>query len=382
MPKNETVSPTRAALYIRVSTEEQAMRGYSLEAQREVLESHAKSHGMLIAGYYQDEAKSARKPCRVRPACMRLLSDVEAGKIDLILFIKLDRWFRNVADYYEVQKILDAHVVHWQTVLEDYETITSSSVRATAAYIRQAYGQNWDNVRCRRNLYQTLYIGHYESNGRVNENFCPPIVPRELFDAVQKLLSNNAKANPTGRAFLFTSLLICAECGHRLAGIRNGWYCYYRCRTYTERRTCPHKKQIREEDVEQWLFSFLGDQLEKQRLEWDIKEARRKQAASSVDRAAIRRKLTRLKELYVAEMIDLEEYRRDYELYTAQLAEHPTIPAEEERPNFEAVEAILAKGFHSIYDSFAPEEKRTLWRSVIKEIHVDKERQITRIVFL
>lgn len=134
--------------------------------------------------------------------------------------------------------------------------------------------------------------------------------------------------------------------------------------------------------MEQWLFSFLGDELEKQRLEWDIKEAKRKQAASSVDRAAIRRKLSRLKELYVAEMIDLEEYRRDYELYTAQLAERPAIHAEEERPNFEAVEAILAKGFRSIYDNFEPEEKRTLWRSVIKEIHVDKERQITRIVFL
>ena len=134
--------------------------------------------------------------------------------------------------------------------------------------------------------------------------------------------------------------------------------------------------------MEAWLFSFLGDELEKQRLEWDIKEAKRKQAAASIDRAAIRRKLSRLKELYVNEMIDLEEYRRDYELYTSQLAERPTPSAEEERPNFEAVEAILAKGFRSIDDSFEPEEKRTLWRSVIKEIHVDKERQITGIVFL
>ena len=80
-------------------------------------------------------------------------------------------------------------------------------------------------------------------------------------------------------------------------------------------------------------------------------------------------------------MIDLEEYRRDYGLYTSQLAERPKPSAEEERPNFEAVEAILARGFRSIYDSFEPEEKRTLWRSVIKEIHVDKERQITGIVF-
>ena len=126
----------------------------------------------------------------------------------------------------------------------------------------------------------------------------------------------------------------------------------------------------------------LGDELEKQRLEWEIKEAKRKQAAASIDRAAIRRKLTRLKELYVAEMIDLDEYRRDYELYTTQLAERTAPSAEEERPNFEAIEAILETGFRKIYDGLEREEKRTLWRSVIKEIRVDKERQITGISFL
>ena len=108
-------------------------------------------------------------------------------------------------------------------ILDAFEHYRSTvSVRATAAYIRQTYGLNWDNVRCHLNLCQTLYIGHYESNGRVNPNFCPPIVPRDLYDDVQKLLSNNTKANPTERVFLFTSLLICAECGHRLAGIKNG----------------------------------------------------------------------------------------------------------------------------------------------------------------
>ena len=48
MPKNEAASPLRAALYIRVSTEEQALRGYSLEAQHEALTSYAKAHHMLI----------------------------------------------------------------------------------------------------------------------------------------------------------------------------------------------------------------------------------------------------------------------------------------------------------------------------------------------
>ena len=456
MTKKETAAPLRVDLYIRVSGQEQAIKGLSLEAQQEALEEYARERGWVIVGVYIDAAKTARKRLGKRTNFLRMLEDVKQDKVDLILFTRLDRWFRSVADYYKVMEILDAHNCGWLTTQEQYDTTTaggrlyinlrlsiaqneadlcgerigvvldskvkhgtvvsgkipfgyrinkekrleivpqdaaiildafehyrsSVSVRATAAYIQLTYGLNWDNIRCRRNLCQTLYIGHYESNGRVNPNFCPPIVPRDLYDDVQKLLSNNTKANPTGRVFLFTSLLICAECGHRLAGLQTGYGPYYRCPQHYSRRTCGHKKQIRETAVEEWLFTFLGDELEKQRLEWEVKEARRKQAAASVDRAAIRRKLSRLKELYVNEMIDLEEYRRDYELYTTQLAERTAPSAEEERPNFEAIEAILETGFRKIYDGLEREEKRTLWRSVIKEIHVDKERQITRISFL
>lgn len=456
MGKNETAAPLRVDLYIRVSGQEQAIKGLSLEAQQEDLEEYAKERGWVIVGVYIDAAKTARKRLGKRTNFLRMLEDVKQDKVDLILFTRLDRWFRSVADYYKVMEILDAHNCGWLTTQEQYDTTTAGgrlyinlrlsiaqneadlcgerigvvldskvkhgtvvsgkipfgyrineekrlevvpenaaiildafehyrstvSVRATAAYIQRTYGLNWDNIRCRRNLCQTLYIGHYESNGRVNPNFCPPIVPRDLYDDVQKLLSNNTKANPTGRVFLFTSILICAECGHRLAGLQTGYGPYYRCPQHYSRRTCDHKKQIREPAVEEWLFTFLGGELEKQRLEWEVKEARRKQATASIDRVAIRRKLSRLKELYVNEMIDLEEYRRDYELYTAQLAERTAPAAEEERPNFEAIEVILDTGFRKIYDGLEREEKRTLWRSVIKEIHVDKERQITRIVFL
>ena len=424
MSKKEAAAPLRVDLYIRVSGQEQAIKGLSLEAQQENLEEYARERGWVIVGTYIDAAKTARKRMYKRTNFLRMLEDVKQDKVDLILFTRLDRWFRSVADYYKVMEILDAHNCGWLTTQEQYDTTTaggrlyinlrlsiaqneadlcgerfgvvldskvkhgtvvsgkipfgyrineekrleivpqdaaiildafehyrsSVSVRATAAYIQRTYGLNWDNIRCRRNLCQTLYIGHYESNGRVNPNFCPPIVPRDLYDDVQKLLSNNTKANP--------------------------------CPQHYSRRTCGHKKQIRETAVEEWLFTFLGDELEKQRLEWEVKEARRKQAAASVDRAAIRRKLSRLKELYVNEMIDLEEYRRDYELYTTQLAERTAPSAEEERPNFEAIEAILETGFRKIYDGLEREEKRTLWRSVIKEIHVDKERQITRISFL
>ncbi|MBR2422579.1 MAG: recombinase family protein [Oscillospiraceae bacterium] len=116
----------RVALYIRVSTEEQAMHGYSLQAQEDNLIQYAQEHGYKIVGIYRDEGNSARKPITKRKVVLQLLEDVEAGKLDLILFIKLDRWTRNVEAYHTVQKVLDAHNVSWQTTMEDYETLTAN----------------------------------------------------------------------------------------------------------------------------------------------------------------------------------------------------------------------------------------------------------------
>ena len=51
----------RVALYIRVSGEEQKIKGLSLESQRERLEAYAREQGWVIVGIYIDAAKTARK---------------------------------------------------------------------------------------------------------------------------------------------------------------------------------------------------------------------------------------------------------------------------------------------------------------------------------
>ena len=116
----------RVALYPRVSTEEQAAHGYSLELQEEALVRYANDHGYKIVGIYRDEGNSARKPVMKRKVMLQLLEDVKAGKIDRILFLKLDRWFRNVREYHIVQEILEAHGVTWQATIEEYDTVTAN----------------------------------------------------------------------------------------------------------------------------------------------------------------------------------------------------------------------------------------------------------------
>lgn len=116
----------RVALYIRVSTEEQAMHGISLIAQEDSLVRYAQDRGYKIVGIYRDEGNSARKPVSKRPVMLQLLEDVKSDKIDRILFTKFDRWSRNVREYHNVQEILEAHNVTWQATLEDYDTLSAN----------------------------------------------------------------------------------------------------------------------------------------------------------------------------------------------------------------------------------------------------------------
>lgn len=118
----------RAAIYVRVSTAEQKEHGLSVDNQLGALKNYCQERGFLVAGIYNDAGISARKKYKSRPALLQLLEDCQKHKIDIILFTKLDRWFRSVADYYEVQSQLDAAKVPWRAIWEDYETETSAGV--------------------------------------------------------------------------------------------------------------------------------------------------------------------------------------------------------------------------------------------------------------
>lgn len=454
--RKEAGTLLRAALYIRVSGEEQKIKGLSLEAQQERLEGYAKEHGWIVSGIYVDAAKTARKNMHKRAEFQRMIESVKRDEVDVLLFCRLDRWFRSVADYYKIMEILEAHNCGWVTSDEEYDTSTANgrlyinvklsiaqneadidgeridvvfdskiahgtvvsgscpfgfrvntdkrlevvpesaaivqdafqryestvSKRGTIKYIRETYGVNWCEATFRRMLSEELYTGVYNRGGRRNDNFCPQIISRTQFDRVQALLKRNARSAPSGRIYLFTSILKCAECNHKMAGrmasINQAYY--YRCGQHFQRGRCSHRSEAREDVIEKWLFDNLESELNRVRLEWEVKAAEKKKAALRTDKASLKRKLTKLKELYVNELIDIEEYRKDYEIYTAALRDLPE-PEAEAPPDFKAVEKLLQSDFKNIYESLTREEKRTLWRSVISEIRIDSENHITGISF-
>lgn len=114
------------AIYVRVSTQEQKVHGISVDAQEAVCREWVKAQGHHLIGVYNDAGLSARAKYTKRSAMLRLIDDIRADRVELIVFTKLDRWFRNVADYYEVQAVLEEHHVKWRAIQEDYETETAS----------------------------------------------------------------------------------------------------------------------------------------------------------------------------------------------------------------------------------------------------------------
>ena len=113
----------RVGIYCRVSTDEQARYGISLDCQQEALIRYATKMGYSIVDFYIDDGYTGTN--LKRPGLQRLLRDVQAQKMDIVLVTKLDRWCRGVKNYYKLDDILAPNKVIWKTILEEYDTSTA-----------------------------------------------------------------------------------------------------------------------------------------------------------------------------------------------------------------------------------------------------------------
>ena len=118
----------RCAIYTRKSSEEGLEQDFnSLDAQREACEAYIKSQKSEgwkpVRTQYDDGGFSGGN--LERPALTRLLTDIEAGKIDTVVVYKVDRLTRALADFAKIVEILDAHRVTFVSVTQQFNTTTS-----------------------------------------------------------------------------------------------------------------------------------------------------------------------------------------------------------------------------------------------------------------
>lgn len=435
----------RAAIYLRVSTDQQVQEGDSIPAQLDALTRYVNDRpDMILAGEYIDGGVSGTKADREE--LTRLTADIVAGKIDRVLITKLDRLYRSIRHYVKTMEVWEAHGVGWTAIWEPmYDTTTpqgrlvvnqmmsiaqfeaentSQRIRAVMEYkitqgeavtgtvpigyqikdkhlvivpeeaelVRQVFNEysitgsinaatrlynRTGTTLTKRGIRGMLTNRKYIGEHRGNTAYCPPIVDKALFDDVQRKISMNVSAS-CKHVNIFRGILICGCCGRKMAAVHRGTQTSYRCPGYyVPPRRCTNRKIISERVVEQYLI----DQLPQMAMDVIANEREeRQQVDTSKQVAALDRKLDRLKELYLAELITIDEYKHDRADLDAQKTALQS-EAEPPKKDLSALCDFLAiKDLHALIRDLSPEDRRYLWRGVVKEIRFFDDRHLETIV--
>ncbi|MCM3665553.1 recombinase family protein [Mesobacillus subterraneus] len=293
----------KAALYIRVSTEEQAKEGYSISAQKQKLKAYCIAQDWEVAGVYVDEGLSAKD--MNRPQLELMMKDIQNGKVDCVLVYRLDRLTRSVLDLYKLLETFEKYDCKFKSATEVFETTTAlgrmfitivaamaqwerenlaerirfgltekarqgkwavnlapfgydiegdylvinKEEARTVQYIYDEYlsgkGMNtisidlnkkgistktdstWHATKLQYILKNPAYIGTMRWNYRVNkenyfevENAIPPIISKDQFEQVQKVMEARSVSHPRAATseFIFSGVVKCARCGSPLTG--------------------------------------------------------------------------------------------------------------------------------------------------------------------
>lgn len=431
----------RAALYPRVSTDEQAKFGLSIHDQQADLEEYARANKMKIVGVYADEGFSARKKIEQRPAMMRLLEDVKSGKIDIVLVTKLDRWFRNIGEYYKVQEILESHNVSWKTIYEDYDTSTAAGrlkiniMLAVAQDEADRTSERIKKVLDSKKARNEVCTGHLPKGYKIEGKYAvidpesepvvrrflttfletgsihdaifsvpklhlsyrtaskmlynrgyvgdwhglklPPYLTEEEFQRIQDLRRKPVRKVEKNRTYLFSGLLVCGECGRRVGGrprkLANGGESYvYSCDGIYQYRDCENHSHIMEYTIEHYLLETIDT-----KIAITINaEPTEKEVDYSEQKKSIQKKLSKLSDLYLEDLIEKDEYVKRYAALTSELdaicEKEKVIPQKTKQE----LSNIFFDGWQEIYNNLTRENKKSFWKLKIKEIRLYKDRRI------
>lgn len=432
----------RTVIYCRVSTEQQAQDGDSIEAQLAACKQYINSReDCILTDTFVDAGVSGQK--LKRDELMELLSKVRKNEVDLIVFTKLDRWFRSSINFLNTQEILKEHRCQWVAIQEPHYNMNTPQgqmltqiimsvaeleaknagqrVRMTfdhkvqkgevlsgntplgyrienkhliideenAVLVRRAFeifdqtekyvkvhafllenNQRRSFTCIKKMLGEKKYIGVF----RGNTNYCPPIVPEELFFSVQSKIKTGVRSTRK-RCYVFSGLILCSECGCRMPGqARSNGSKFYRCPRHFVYKECGNFKSYTETVLEKQLVKKLKPAIQDYIVNCKIKN--QPIADNSKKITALENKKRRLIDLYTEELIDINEFKMRKEVIETELKKlEQQLPARE--VDTSKLEQILNMDLETTYFKLSDEEKRFFWKSVVKKIVADSQKNLT-----
>jgi DNA invertase Pin-like site-specific DNA recombinase len=170
--------------YVRVSTEEQAMSGAGLEAQRRAIAAECKRHGWELVETIEDAGYSAKD--LKRPGVQEALRALEAGKAKALVVAKLDRLSRSMLDFAAL--MATAQKQSWALVALDCAVDTSTPAGEAMAHVLATFGQFERRLISQRTK-EALAV-RKASGVRPGR---PPNVPQSVVRRIQRLRARGCR---------------------------------------------------------------------------------------------------------------------------------------------------------------------------------------------
>src|SRR3989338_5872914 len=122
-PSSDPPPTPKVGIYVRVSTEEQAKEGISIDAQIDRCQAYCKARGWQVFKIYTDAGYSAGTLSR--PALKDLLEDARTKQLNILLVYKIDRFSRKLQDLISALEHLKAQNINFTSVTEQIDTTTA-----------------------------------------------------------------------------------------------------------------------------------------------------------------------------------------------------------------------------------------------------------------
>lgn len=279
----------------------------------------------------------------------------------------------------------------------DFYINHAGDTKITFDYFKEHFpSKSYDTYK--KILTDTSYIGNYKLY-RKNiyvKDYIPAILDDETFYTVQNLLKKKrriSKNHTNAPITLFDGLIRCSKCGASLSRHisyqKYGTYVSYSCwkshklsGKEKEQFRCMNKTSISESKIEQMLLQSFRAQAEKRIAENSVEN--KKNRNTFIDNSKlIKKKLEKLKDLYIDDLIDKETYKKDYTKLIKDLEENEQNKLQyvKSKPkDLSYLKELLNSDYEKIYHSLSPIDKRNVWLNVIDYIYFDGVK-IERIIF-
>lgn len=156
----------------------------------------------------------------------------------------------------------------------------------------------------------------------------------------------------------------------RMADGSEKMYKNYRCNFKAQSKLCDRGKTYREADLEEYMLAHIRPALSDYIAKYEVTAASTVQKNPVTEIAKIERKMKKLYDLFMDDLIDKEAYRSEYDKFKAQIKELQKCSTAAPMRSLDSVKKLLSEDWEAVYHTFSDQEKNTFWKSFVESVLV------------